>query len=89
MKHLGSWTMFSDISGQVSRSPENPVMILAAVAVPNEVVEQVRHRLVARNPKKWKESALNGLQHVRFLIQTYRLPTCALSIYREPGSWAE
>jgi len=34
--HLGSWTIFCDIAGQVSESPANPVVTVTAVAVARE-----------------------------------------------------
>lgn len=40
--HLGSWCIFSDLSGQVMANLFNPIITAASVAVPQEIVGLVR-----------------------------------------------
>src|SRR5262245_20820880 len=46
--HLGAWTLFADIAGQVSARPQNPIVTAAAVAVPSDLVGLTRTRLRQR-----------------------------------------
>ena len=59
--HLGSWAIFSDLSGQVMPNLFNPIITAAAVAVPQEIVGLVRTQVRRRVPTKWKNGGLTGL----------------------------
>lgn len=83
-RHLGSWSIFCDIAGQVSESPNNPIVTVAAVAVPPEQLKPLRHTLVNRfcgKPEKWKNGKLSGLETVRSLLVKFNLPVVAGTNY--------
>lgn len=90
-RHVGSWAIFCDIAGQVSQSPNNPVVTAVAVAVGREVVAQVRKRLVAAfegNPVKWRRGKLPGLRKVMGLTTSSGLSLAVLQLHRADGHWA-
>ena len=69
--HLGSWVLFSDLSGRVSESIDDPVITSATVAVPCELVRLVRTAVRRRIPVEWKYGKLDGLAEVADLITPF------------------
>jgi hypothetical protein len=87
---LGSWTMLADIGGQVSESPANPVVTVAAVALRGETQDSVRRKLINRfaaEPVKWKRGGLPGLRHVTQLCSTYSARVLVVQVHRESDRW--
>jgi len=89
--HLGTWTIFCDIAGQVSKSPDNPIVTVAAVGVAREVLAQLRGRLVRSfdgTPTKWKRGGLAGAKHIVNLTVAYQLPVALAQCHRSIEQWA-
>jgi len=89
--HLGAWTIFCDIAGQVSESPDNPIVTVAAVGVAREVLRQIRGRLVRSfngTPTKWKRGGLSGAARIAALTVAYRLPTAVAQCHRSTEKWS-
>jgi hypothetical protein len=82
--------MLADIGGQVSASPANPVVTVAAVAISSESRDSVRRRLVSRfdtEPVKWKRGRLEGLRHVVQLCATYSARVMVIQVRRDSERW--
>lgn len=90
--HLGSWSVFCDIAGQVSQSPANPVVTVAAVGIAAEVVHDARRRLLRRfdgRTVKWKSGAAAGFAQIAALATTLRTPICIYQVHSDGTRWAE
>lgn len=88
--HLGTWTLYADIAGQVSKSPQNPVVTSAAVAIAPEIESAVRRQVLQRfhgEPKKWKHGKLDGLARVVALVAKYHLPAAVVHVHRTSERW--
>jgi hypothetical protein len=90
--HLGTWSLFADIAGQVSRSPGNNVIVTsAAVAASPEILGRLRGRLRERfggEPQKWKRGGLDGLGNVAAIVAAHGLTVEVVQTYRTPARWA-
>jgi hypothetical protein len=92
VRQLGSWVIYSDVSGQVSEAPKNPLQTVAAVAIPVELERQTRSRLLRAfdgEPVKWKKGGLPGFAKAATLIRTLSLPVYVLHVHaNRPEVWA-
>ena len=88
--HLGAWTIFCDIAGHVSENPDNPIVTVAAVAVPPERIGHVRKRLLRafdQTPMKWKKGGLDGWSSVAHVITRFDLPVAVSQLHRSGEAW--
>jgi hypothetical protein len=76
VKFAGSWTIACDVAGRVTRQVTGSALItVAAVAVPGEVRDELRRRLVHRfdgQPGKWSAGGLDGLSRIMPLVSSTR-----------------
>ncbi|HEV8676835.1 MAG TPA: hypothetical protein VGX21_22595 [Methylomirabilota bacterium] len=91
LRQIGSWSLYTDIAGQVSRNPGNPVVTVATVGIPKDLVRVVRSRLrrgFQGSPTKWKHGKLAGFQVVEDLVVAHRLQVGVLQIHcADPERW--
>lgn len=83
-RFLGRWEIFSDIAGQVSRSPASDIVTIAATAVPSEIDRALRKRLARLfngQPQKFKHGRLEGLRKAVGVIGEFRLPTAVMQLH--------
>jgi hypothetical protein len=86
-KHLGMWHIVCDVAGRVTRKIEDPVLTVGAVAVPPELVRELRTAL-RRLPGKWRVGGVPGLRGVTDRIVSRALPVLGKYIYRSAaGHW--
>lgn len=92
MKSAGSWTIVCDVAGRVTRSDAgNQFVTVAAVAIPREVRDQVRGRLVrafAGAPAKWSAAGLPGLTRAVAVVSRYPLSVLIRKVHRAEA-WAK
>ena len=77
MKPLGSWVLVADASGRLTRNNENPILVVAMVAVPKELHRTLRTRLIQAfhgKPEKWREGGRSGLERILAIAHKYDLP---------------
>lgn len=91
LRRIGAWTFFCDVAGQV-QSAHNPIVTVAAVAIPRDLVKPVRSRLVARAfagvPVKWKTGQLGGLSKVVSLVVQFKLHISIAQVHcTDPATW--
>lgn len=90
-RHLGSWSIFCDIAGQVSHAPDNRIVTVAAVGITLERVSSVRRALRAGfrgKPEKWKRGGLRGFEVIEEIAIKYRLPIAVRNYYiADPVLW--
>ena len=86
MKSVGSWTIVCDVAGRVTRNVGgNPLVTVAAVAVPREVRNALPGRLIrgfGGEPVKWSVGGLDGLSLITRLVFRYALPVLIRKVYR-------
>jgi hypothetical protein len=83
-RFLGRWEIFCDIAGQVSRSPENEIVTVAATAIPSEIDKSLRRtltRVFNGKPVKFKHGRLEGLRKVVDVICAFRIPTAVVELH--------
>ncbi len=91
LRQIGAWSFYTDIAGQVSRSPGNPIVTIATVGIPRELVRPVRSRLLRGflgPPVKWKDGKLEGLRVVVDLIVARQLQVGVTQVHcGDPERW--
>ena len=80
--YLGSWVISSDLAGRLSAGDANPLVTVAAVAVPREVQGSLRSRLRRSPGQKWKIGKLAGLGTILTHITTGELVVAVLQVNR-------
>lgn len=90
--HLGAWTIFCDIAGWVQENPDNPIVTIAAVAMPPETVKKRRAQVLeafAHAPVKWKAGGVEGWNRI-LPITTKRDVHVAISqVHRAGTPWGQ
>jgi hypothetical protein len=90
-RQIGAWSFFCDSSGQVY-ADHNPIVTVAAIAIPRETVGTVRSRLVRAfddPPVKWKVGGLTGLSKVVAVITRFKLHVSIAHVHcTDPATWA-
>ncbi len=88
--HLGAWTIFCDIAGWVQENPDNPIVTIAAVAMPPETVKKWRAQVLeafVHAPVKWKAGGVEGWNRI-LPITTKRDVHVAISqVHRAGTPW--
>jgi len=90
LRQIGAWSFFCDIAGQVY-AHHNPIVTVAAVAIPRELVKPVRSRLVRAfggAPVKWKTGKLDGFSKVVSLVVRSKLHVSIAQVHcSDPATW--
>jgi hypothetical protein len=89
---LGSWTIFSDIAGQVSERVDNPIVTIAAVAVARADIGEARRQLVAGfggQPRKWRDGRVTGFANIARVATDFQIRTAAWQLYRQSEQWRQ
>lgn len=90
--HLGTWTIFCDIAGWVQESPDNPIVTIAAVAMPPERVKKRRVELLKAfdgEPAKWKKGGLVGWERAVNVILRPDVHVGVSQIHRVGPAWGQ
>lgn len=89
-RHLGSWLMFSDLSGQIAAAVHSPIITAAAVAVPRDAAGSIRTTLRRKVAEKWKYGKLAGLASIVALVEGHDLPAAVFHLHvSDRAKWAE
>jgi hypothetical protein len=90
--HLGSWAIFSDIAGWIRENPDNPIVTIAAVAIPPERVKKRRAQLLEAfdgAPVKWKKGGLTGWRRIAHVITKSEVHVAVSQVYRVGEPWRQ
>src|ERR1051325_5137802 len=89
--HLGSFVMFCDVAGRVTRDNRNPLATAAVVAIPVELLNRVRGRLSRAfegKPVKFKHGGLAGFSRATNVVVAHGLWAAVAHIHRAtPDEW--
>jgi hypothetical protein len=90
--HLGVGTIFCDVAGWVQENPDNPIVTIAAVAMPPERVKKRRAELInsfEHAPLKWKKGGLRGWERITPILVRPEVHVAVSQVHRAGAAWEQ